>query len=201
MTETVRVFVAIGLSDQARNVLTDLVAELTRARVRGLRAVDPHGIHLTLKFLGNVPEARIASIVSEVSAVVAEHRPFSVELSDVGVFPNEASPRVLWVGVGGDLTELRELDQGVEGTLEGLGFARKRREFSPHLTVGRIRDGAPASDRRRATEALFAAPFDSSAQIQVESVSLIQSILLPQGARYHRLALMPLASAGSQEMI
>ena len=200
MTENVRAFLAIELSDQARNALTDLVAELRRARVTGLRAVDPHGIHLTLKFLGDVPQARIESIVSQVSRAVASHRSFSVELNGVGVFPGKARPRVLWVGVGGDLSSLRELHRGIEATLEGLGFAGDKRDFSPHLTVGRVRDGAPSSERQRAAQSLFAAPFDSGARINVESVVLMRSILLPQGARYERLALMPLAGGGPQEV-
>ena len=196
MTENVRVFLAIELSDQVRNALADLVAELRRAHIQGLRAIDPQGIHLTLKFLGNVSEARIEPIISDVSRVVSKHRSFSVALDGVGVFPNKSRTRVLWVGLGGDLPALHELHQGVEAALHGLGFAREKREFSPHLTVGRIRDGAPASDRHRAAEALFGAPLDSNAQTEVDSVSLIRSILLPQGAKYHRLAHMPLAGSG-----
>ena len=196
MTESIRVFVAIELSDQVRNALSDLVGDLRRAHIQGLRAVDPQGIHLTLKFLGNVSEARIEPIVSDVSRVVSEHRSFSVALDGVGVFPSKTRPRVLWVGLGGDLPALQELHQGVEAALYGLGFAREKREFSPHLTVGRIHDGAPASDRHRAAEALFAAPLDSNAQTEVDSVSLIRSILLPQGAKYQRIAHMPLAGSG-----
>ena len=193
MKESVRAFLAIELPEQAKAALGGLVEKLRMARIRGLRPVNAEGIHLTLKFLGDVPRTQIEPIAAEVARVVKGHRPFTVALSVVGVFPSGASPRVLWVGLKGDLPSLVDLHQSVEGALDGLGFARERRGFSPHLTVARINDRTPLPDRRRAVEVLEAAEsFESGPRIDVGSVSLMRSILLPERARYERLALIPL---------
>lgn len=193
MTENVRVFLAIELPDQAKSALASLVEQLKRAQVRGLRPVSPEGIHLTLRFLGEVPKGQIESIVTAVSRVAIEHRPFSLRLRGVGVFPGSSQARVLWVGVEGDLASLLRLHQGIEGVLEELGFARERRELSPHLTVARIRERTPSVERRQAGEALFSAGFEPGLDIGAECISLMRSTLLPHGARYNRLAVMPLA--------
>ena len=194
MTETVRAFIAVELTDQAKNALAGVAEHLTRARIRGLRTVSPEGIHLTLKFLGNVPTDRTERIVAEVSRVTREHGPFSVELDGVGVFPSKARPRVLWVGLGGDLPAQADLHRKLEVRLAGLGFAPDTRAFSPHLTVARVRDGTAEPDRRLAAEALFSAPFDPGLRVAVEAISLMRSVLHPEGARYDRLALMSLDS-------
>ena len=199
MTESVRAFLAIELIDEVKGALAHLVEELRRAEVRGLRPVKPEGMHLTLKFLGDVPRAQVELLVAEVSRVVVEVREFAVELGGVGVFPDGTAPRVLWVGVEGDLTSLRLLHRCMEEALQGLAYGRERRDFSPHLTLARISDRAPSAERRRAREALSSAGWEPGLRVDVEAVSLIRSVLLPQGARYQRLALMPLAGVAAQE--
>ena len=199
MKDSVRAFVAIELPDRARTALAELVEQLKRARVRGLRPVSPTGIHLTLKFLGDVPVTQVESIAAEIRRAASGQRSFSVVLDGVGVFPKRGEPRVLWVGLDGDLPALLALHQAVEDSLERLGYARERRDFSPHLTVARIRDGTPSDERRRAREALLSATaFDSGLRIDVDHVSLMQSILLPEGAKYLRLARITLSGAAAQ---
>ena len=193
MTEEIRAFVAIELPDRVKDELANLVDQLRHARVRGMRLVNPQGIHLTLKFLGNVPQARVEAIVEGVSRAAAAHPPFAVALGAVGVFPNAAEPRVLWVGVLGDLDSMIELHKAVDGALVGLGYAGEKRQFSPHLTVARISRGTSSADRRNASEALYSAQLDSGLAIPVESIGLVRSILRPEGATYQRLARMPLA--------
>ena len=201
MTETLRVFVAIELPQHATDALADLVRELGRARVRGLAPVRPHGIHLTLKFLGDVPGAEIDPMVAELSRVVRVSRAFTLTLDGVGVFPGGGEPRVLWVGVDGDLPRLLEVQRGIEGVLAGLGHPGGDREFSPHLTVARVRRGTPPAERRRARDALFSAPWVEGLRIDVASISLMSSELSPEGTRYHRLALMPLAGKSASNAV
>ena len=165
MSEVVRAFVAIELGDDAGSALAVLVSRLREARIRALRPVRPEGIHLTLKFLGNVPRARLDSIATEVSKAVSKSMPFALELGGVGVFPDRSRARVLWVGVGGDVPSLIDLQSEVEKAMSGLGFERERRPYSPHLTVARVNDRASASDRRMAAEALFAARFQAGQRI------------------------------------
>ena len=101
-------------------------------------------------------------MVAQVSRVVRGSRAFTLSLDGVGVFPGGAEPRVLWVGVDGDLPSLLEVQRGIEEVLAGLGHAREGREFSPHLTVARLRRGTPSVDRRRARDALLSAPWVSA---------------------------------------
>ena len=194
MSPSVRVFVAIELPAVATDMLAGVVGDLERAQIPGLRPARPEGIHLTLKFLGNVPEVDIKPLVAGLSQALAGSRPFRLRLSGAGAFPNSGRPRVLWVGFEGDLPALSEVQGKIEDALEGLGYARERREFSPHLTVARIGDRASVADRRRAAEALLSAPIGPSAEFAVEGVSLMRSILRPEGARYLRLAIVPLDS-------
>ena len=101
-----RAFVAIELSREVRDVLAGLVGHLELARVRSLRTVNPDGIHLTLKFLGEVSEQLAPSIAGEVERAVAGHSPFTLNIDGSGVFPDERRVRVLWVGLQGDLPSL-----------------------------------------------------------------------------------------------
>ena len=197
MTEEIRAFVAIELPDQIRAELAGMIEQLRRVRVRGLRLVNPDGIHLTLKFLGNVPKARVDSVAEAVSHAAAAHPAFAAVLEGVGVFPDGAAPSVLWVGVGGDLPDMLKLHQGVDEALGGLGYARERRQFSAHLTVARIGRQTSSADRLRAREALYSARVESGLSFKVDFLSLMRSMLRPEGARYERLARMPLGGGGS----
>lgn len=188
MEETIRAFVAVELSEQVKNTLARLVDHLNAAGIRGVRPVRPDGIHLTLKFLGNIQKVQVESIVSALACVLEEELPFSVQLGSVGVFPNRSRPRVLWVGVDGKLEALRTLQGRVDCALASVGFAREKREFNPHLTIARIRDGTSNSDRQQAANALFSAGFDTGLPIDVEYVSLMSSTLLPQGAIHDCIA-------------
>lgn len=192
MSETIRAFLAVRLSVRVKRALADLIEELRLADVRGLRLVRPEGMHLTLKFLGGVPRLQVQSIVDAVSGVALAHSSFTLTLGGVGVFPNRSSPRVLWVGVDGDLDPMLSLQRQIEGALATLGFPRDARGFSPHLTVARLRDGTSPADRRRAAEALFSARIPPGLPIEVGSVELMRSTLHPDGAVYECLASLPL---------
>lgn len=188
-----RAFLAVDLPGQAREKLAGLVDDLREARIRGLRPLNSDGIHLTLKFLGDVPAEQVETIANAASRTVEVHSPFSVGLAAPGVFPNERRPRVMWVGVEGDLTSLAALHRDIEDAMAGLGFEKERRLFSPHLTLARIRNGTSAADRSQVLETLLGSrTYEAGRQIPVNEVSLIRSILRPEGARYERLAVMPL---------
>ena len=149
MRQPVRAFVAIELPDRAKDALARVVGELRAAQLGGLRAVRPEGIHLTLKFLGDVPADRIDAIGAAAERAAGHHTPFALLLSGVGAFPSGRAPRVLWAGIAGDLDSLGALQASVDGCLADLGFARERRAFNPHLTLARLRDSAlPTSTPR-----------------------------------------------------
>ncbi len=184
--DKLRVFVAVELPDAVKAQFADLVSAIDALEVKGVQTVRPDGIHLTLKFLGDVNAGLIPGIESAMDRVAAGAEPLDLSLGDAGVFPNTSTARVLWVGVEGNLERLGRLQQRVELSLADLGFGPERRRFNPHITAGRIRDRASRSGRRRVTEALFSHEYARPA-IRVESISLIQSILRPGGALYERL--------------
>ena len=165
--ERVRAFVAIELSDEARRCVGGLVAGLREAGVRGLRPVNPEGVHLTLKFLGDVSMSQVDAIAAAVEGAAADAQPFDLELRGVGGFPDLRRPRVLWVGVGGDLEALQRLYSAVEAALAPLGFPPEGRAFTPHLTLARLRDGTPAEERARAAAVLTSLAWEEGASIPV----------------------------------
>ena len=118
----IRVFVAVDLPEDVERALGAAAQSLRDARIEGLRAVRPQGIHLTLKFLGDVPETRVDEIASAVSEAVAGRPQFEVSTGGPGAFPNSRRPQVLWVGIAGRVEPLMRLQTGVDAALGGLGF-------------------------------------------------------------------------------
>ena len=191
-SEKLRVFVAIELPGEVKTEFADLVSEIDALGVRGVRTVRHNGIHLTLKFLGDVSVELIPKIQSAMDDAASQTAPFDLSLGDAGVFPNPGAARVLWVGVKGDFERLNRLRQDVERNLLDIGFRRERRRFNPHITAGRIRDNVSRPDRKRVTDTLFSHEY-ARPPIRVESVSLIQSVLRPDGAIYEPIYTVRLA--------
>src|SRR4030042_3222088 len=150
--EPIRAFVAIELPEQVKAVLTQLQHDLKRSKIASVKWAGPEGIHLTLKFLGNVDASEMPNLKEALSGAVSGVAPFSLELGNPGAFPNTQAPRVVWVGVGGEMETLQTLHNNVGRELAPLGFSPEGRSFSPHLTLGRVREGSTADDRRRLGE-------------------------------------------------
>jgi RNA 2',3'-cyclic 3'-phosphodiesterase len=186
--EEVRAFIAIELPDEVRRGLAGLRKEMQRDEHRFVKWVDPEAIHLTLKFLGDVPSGRVTEIARTIEVAAKAVTPFELEVSGLGVFPNSKQVRVLWVGIGGDVDRLKELQRGIDTELAALSFAREDRPFVPHLTLARVRQGASPSERRSLGELAKTAVFDDRYEAKVETVSLMRSELTPAGAIYSRLA-------------
>lgn len=185
---TVRVFVAIELDDEAKRHISAAIDALRRQRIDNLRLVRPEGVHLTLKFLGDIPAAQASHAANGMATAAARHAPFTLTLGAPGVFPNANRARVLWLGVEGDLQPLRLLQASVEEALTAAGFPAEKQRFNPHLTIGRMRHRASRIDRRRATDALNSLSLPAKQAIVVNAVSLMKSSLLPGGAVYERIA-------------
>ncbi len=188
-----RLFVAINLPLEERDRL-QRAAGVLRAAHLPVRWVQADALHLTLKFLGEVPEERAGEIESALDAAAAGYAPFELELRGLGGFPNLANPRVVWVGVHAP-PELARLAAAVEEAMADLGFPREGRAFTPHLTLGRAERDARAGQFRELGR--LAAAFDFAAQVPARSVDLMRSHLSPRGARYERLHAAPLAATPS----
>ena len=184
---TIRAFVAIELDDSVKAHIAAASEALRRERIDGLRLVRPEGVHLTLKFLGNIGAGKVSQIADAMARVAARHAPFSLMLGAPGAFPNAARARVLWIGVAGDLRPLIELQRGVDEALAAVGFAAEKQPFSPHLTIGRMNHRASRANRQRAMRALAAHPLPASQTIAAASISLMKSALLPGGTVHERI--------------
>lgn len=194
--EQLRAFIAVELPPGASLALGRTLQDLQAAAPGGVRWVRPEGIHLTLKFLGNIGTNSVGPISQAMSRCAASVAPFDLFLSELGAFPNLKAPRVIWIGLGGALDVLLGLQEALEGEMESLGFAREGRSFSPHLTLGRAREGMPSSQRRRVGEVLASASVDIKEELPVEEIALIKSTLTPSGAIYTPLFSVPLHRSG-----
>jgi RNA 2',3'-cyclic 3'-phosphodiesterase len=189
--EQLRTFVAIELSDALKAALDQAQTQLKRAPAADVgRWVAPDSVHLTLKFLGDIAADRVAGIVQAAQAVCQSFSPFSITLADLGCFPNAQRPRVIWIGVGGDVEPLQRLQGAVEVALEKLGFAAERRPFQPHLTLARIREGAGLPELQELVQRMATTKVVVPAPMTVHEVSLMRSQLKPSGAQYTQLAAM-----------
>lgn len=182
-----RTFLAIEISQEAKSAIAELQNRLRDADA-DVSWTRPDNIHLTLKFLGEVSESLIADVARVCLECAANCRSLSVTLSGVGAFPDFRQPRVLWVGLGGDLDALVQLQKELDEGLSRIGFERDRKPFRAHLTMGRVKS-------RRNTRALMAIAKEyelAPIAFKVNEVVLMQSQLHPAGSRYTRLATAPL---------
>ena len=154
----------------------------------------PENLHVTLKFLGAVDEARVSSIVSRLQTVAAERAACAVDVRGLGAFPSATRARVLWAGIADGRDSLRDLAGAVDDTLAKLGFSPEERDFSPHVTVGRVRAPGRAPGLAATLEAESARRFG---RVEVREISLMRSHLSPRGARYTTVAALPLGPSSS----
>ena len=189
--EQIRSFIAVELPGELRSGLSQLQAQLRSGSWPGVKWVDPHGVHLTLKFLGNIAAARVGEIAGVMAEATEGIPPFNLEVRGLGVFPNLRRVQVVWVGVGGNMDRLKQLQHGIESRLVPLGFAAESRAFTPHLTLARLRDRVSNDERQRFGELIAATKFDSVYSVFVDAISLIRSQLTREGAIY-----TPVASVG-----
>lgn len=190
---SVRTFVAVELDDSIRQGLSRIQSDLRRhLEERSIRWVRPEGIHLTLNFLGDVPAGHLDSIGKALALACRHLGPFEVRPAGLGCFPNMQRPRVIWVGLTGDVASLLELQKATTSALEELGLAPEGRAYSPHLTLGRVRQETRGRERAVIGACVQKANASDLDAMRVEIVSLMRSDLSHQGARYHRLEGFPL---------
>jgi 2'-5' RNA ligase len=185
----IRTFICFDIPDSVKRRIGALQQEMrqTGAQVSWVR---PENIHLTLKFLGDVPRSRIEVVREAVERAASSFSPFTIEVAGAGGFPSPRSPRVLWVGLSGIEGGLTELREAIESELARRNFPREHKKFSPHLTIGRIRSPQNAS---RVAEGLIARGFDPES-FEANEVIVMRSDLNPRGAIYTPMARINLKS-------
>jgi 2'-5' RNA ligase len=184
-----RLFVCIELVDRDRAILGDLQSRLRRTAAR-VSWVPPTNIHLTISFLGDVSSARVDELKRALDLASSGAEAIHLRIEGTGAFPSLARPRVFWAGVRGDVDALATLQRRVARELTTLGFRGDAKPFSPHLTLGRVKDDRDPALREvlalLSSEALVCESFP------VTDIILMKSDLDPRGARYTPLHRTPL---------
>jgi len=183
-----RAFIAIDLPDALKGEIAKVQERLRSAGI-DVSWFRPEGMHLTLKFLGEIDDARAAALARSLATALAGFDRFRIEVAGAGTFPNPAAARVVWLGIRGDTGALIALQAAVERAAAGAGFAPEGRPFAPHLTVGRIK----RIHRREA----WLRGLETAAHLRlpgfvVTAAALVSSELTPAGAVYRHCANVPL---------
>jgi len=178
-----RLFLALELPSATADEIDAAIGPL-RAADPGLAWVAAHKLHLTLKFLGEADESRVAALIAAADRVASAHRPFEMELGVVGAFPNFRRPRVVWLGVASE-PRLELLHHDVELAAGDAGYEVEGRPFRPHVTLARVRTPLPTDHARALARAARAVSY--SATVCVDRVTLFDSAARGAGAHYRRL--------------
>jgi 2'-5' RNA ligase len=185
---TLRAFIAIELPGEILRLMEQVQARLKAAAPpRGVRWVRVEGIHLTLKFLGQVPTSQVDALTRAMSAAAQSVGPFTVTVGGVGCFPSLKLPRVVWIGVSEPTGGLNSLQRAVEAAISPQGYPPEDRSFQPHLTLGRTARDASPDDVKRLGQLVAAANVGTLGQVAVSEIALIKSDLKPAGAEYTAL--------------
>ncbi|KPJ62021.1 MAG: hypothetical protein AMJ42_00375 [Deltaproteobacteria bacterium DG_8] len=183
-----RSFIAIELSPLIKTKIEEIQNKL-KPSSSDVRWVRPEGIHLTLKFLGNIEEEMIPEISDIIRKCSADTTSFTLEIRSLGAFPNEKNPKVIWVGAEDNSGTLGKLQQSLENRLSTLGFKVEKRAFSPHLTLGRLKS---SKGKSRLTQGLEDYKHFEFGTFEAKEVCLFKSELKPGGAIYTKLKAFPL---------
>ena len=178
----IRAFIAVELPAELKKELTELEAQLKKNSPPVIKWVDPNSIHITLKFLGETSDAGIDELLLAMEESVQGISPFQLDIRQLGAFPAIDRPQVIWVGVTGAMEKLAQLQKKIEANTEQLGFKRESRAFSPHLTLGRVRDEARPNEIQRIGKLLSDTTFSALHNIDVYEINLMKSQLTPSGA-------------------
>jgi RNA 2',3'-cyclic 3'-phosphodiesterase len=190
----IRAFVAIKIDAPISQTIADAIIRL-KPRLRGIRWVPATNFHLTLKFLGNIDDAKIDPVSEVLQYELHPFSRFTINAKGLGVFPDLKRPRILWVGL--QSTQLSLLAATVEQALEHVGFAVEKRQFKPHLTIGRWRQFDDSKAKLAGELEIW--KNHEFGQSEVNEVILFQSMLSSDGAHYRLLKTVPLASDGRHD--
>jgi 2'-5' RNA ligase len=190
--DSLRAFVAVELDTRVRAAVVEVIEQL-RSPGDGVKWVQRENLHLTLQFLGQTPAGQVADICHAIAEAVAASTPLELEIRGTGAFPNARRPRTVWLGVTEGSAALATVQKQVQKALKRLGFPPEARAFSPHLTIGRVREGGPPSSKLSA--AIAALADQSCGRCPIAEVVLFSSELTPTGPIYAALGRMPLAGA------
>ena len=187
-----RTFIAVDIDSSILEIIHQKIKSLRKAiGSSAVRWVPTSNIHLTLKFLGDVSPDSVDALTRLIHTEADSCHQFDLHIGGLGSFPNSKRPRVLFTGIQAP-AELEALQRGVESATAKLGYKSESRAFSPHLTIGRVRDNITSADQQKIRKTLEEIKIDSLGTARVDSVHLYKSELKPTGAVYTKLFSAPL---------
>ena len=195
VSQTIRSFIAFELPAAVISRLDSVQQELKALQLKA-RWVRPQNIHLTLKFLGNIDPAAVEKIGQAMAEAAGDCAPIALTVDGIGFFPGLRRPRVLWVGLGGATGVLLDLQRNLAERLAAIGFAKDKRSFKAHLTLGRIRQAVDPNVLSRAVEDYSDL---ESLKFTADRIILFKSDLKPSGAVYSHLKQAKLSGMANDE--
>jgi len=187
-----RAFIAVEIPQRSHDAIERQIAPLRQILGNDLiRWVPSENMHLTLKFLGEAAAAHLNFLKQMISQVAGAHAPFDLQIGGLGCYPNRRAPRVIWVGIHAP-PALAALHKNIEAGASRLGYDADERAFSPHLTIGRLRQNANPADLPKARDALNATQLGAIDIARVDAVHLFKSDLTNGGSIYTKLFSAPL---------
>ncbi len=194
---SLRTFIAIEIPPAIKQAIAAQTASLHQQSGHAVRWVNAENIHLTLKFLGEVSSSNINLLTQTLQNECDQHPPFQVTVATLGSFPNPRRPRVIWIGLSAP-PELGRLQHNIETATTRLGYTSEEKSFTPHLTLGRVREQASASEIQSLRTLLEQTTVGQLGTFTVSAVHLFKSDLQPGGPVYSRLFSAPLATNHSE---
>ena len=185
----IRVFVALIPPDEYKSALNSVIERFSEIFPTEIKWVDPAGIHLTLKFLGNIPNSDVPALSKCINYAIDRFSrgQFRLQLDRLGAFPNTSQPKILWAGLQGDMEKLQLLQESVESEIISAGFPAEQRSFNPHLTIGRIRRQSDKQSITAIGRVLESQNFSVQCDWVVSTIHIVESVLKPTGAEYTSL--------------
>ena len=193
-----RTFIAIPLPNEVIAQLDRMQRRLQRTCPdRCIRWVNPRTIHLTLFFIGEMPETRIAQINQVLSEIAGPYPSFTFTVGNLGTFPNPQRPNVIWVGVGDSDHKLANLHKAVNEGMARVDFTPETRKFTPHLTIGRVNRRTSREDRATIGVEVTRASVELLGTVEVTEMVFYRSILKNTGAEHTPLTRFPFRNPAS----
>lgn len=186
----IRSFLAFELPLDIKEIVARVSSEIRKSPLN-VRCVHVDNIHLTVIFMGNIKTGDIVNIGAEVEKVCFRYSSFDVSLREMGFFPNKRNPRVLWLGLDGDLERMSHFRDSLQKQLGPFGIKEEKRRFTPHLTLGRFRN--PHKGKSHLNEFIMGYRDLTSPVCPLNELILFQSTLKPSGAEYTKLGSWPLS--------
>lgn len=192
MEKTSRTFIAIEMNNTFKNHLENIIKNLNNQFPTSVKWVDVNNIHLTLKFLGDFPISQLSTIQNNLFHSFSSLPVFGIKSQNLGVFPNLKNPRVLWLGTTSPI-QLKTIYTMIEDYFYLLDYEKETKLFQPHLTIGRVKNYVTDIERRKIGEFFRTNFFQPECSMVIDHISIIKSILTPQGPIYEILFKIPLS--------